>query len=120
MGILEEDGTLLFLGRGSGCINTGGEKVYPEEVEEALKSHPGVNDCLVVGIDDERFGQKVAAVVEFAQPEQDPVASLRAYAEPLLAAYKLPRVVVAAQTIQRGPNGKPDYKWAKKLVEESD
>jgi fatty-acyl-CoA synthase len=119
MGVLEEDGTLLFLGRGSGCINTGGEKVYPEEVEETLKGHPGVNDCLVVGIADERFGQKVAAVVEFLQPEQDPVATIRAYCEPLLAAYKLPRSVVVVDAIHRGPNGKPDYKWAKKLAEES-
>jgi acyl-CoA synthetase (AMP-forming)/AMP-acid ligase II len=119
MGILEEDGTLLFLGRGSGCINTGGEKVYPEEVEEVLKSHPDINDCLVVGLADERFGQKVAAVVEMLQPDADPLATIRAYSEPLLAAYKLPRSVLVVDAIQRGPNGKPDYKWAKALAEKS-
>jgi acyl-CoA synthetase (AMP-forming)/AMP-acid ligase II len=119
MGILEEDGTLIFLGRGSGCINTGGEKVYPEEVEEVLKSHPDINDCLVVGLADERFGQKVAAVVEMLQPDADPLATIRAYSEPLLAAYKLPRSVLVVDAIQRGPNGKPDYKWAKALAEKS-
>jgi acyl-CoA synthetase (AMP-forming)/AMP-acid ligase II len=119
MGMLEEDGTLIFLGRGSGCINTGGEKVYPEEVEEVLKSHPGINDCLVVGIADERFGQKVAAVVEFLQPDVDPLATIRTHAEPLLADYKLPRAVVVVDAISRGPNGKPDYKWAKALAEKS-
>jgi acyl-CoA synthetase (AMP-forming)/AMP-acid ligase II len=119
MGILEEDGTLLFLGRGSGCINTGGEKVYPEEVEEVLKSHPAINDCLVVGVADERFGQKVAAIVEFLQPDANPLTTIKTYSEPLLAAYKLPRIVITVDAIRRGPNGKPDYKWAKEIAEKS-
>jgi hypothetical protein len=87
--------------------------------QHQLKSHPDINDCLVVGLADERFGQKVAAVVEMLQPDADPLATIRAYSEPLLAAYKLPRSVLVVDAIQRGPNGKPDYKWAKALAEKS-
>ena len=117
MGVLEADGTLTFLGRGSGCINTAGEKVYPEEVEECLKQSPLIDDCLVVGLPDDRFGQIVAAVVAFKQPVADAAAEVASYCDGLLARYKLPRTVVAVENIHRGPNGKPDLKWARAIAE---
>lgn len=116
MGILDADGSLVFLGRGSGCINTAGEKVYPEEVEEFLKTNDDIADCLVVGIPDERFGQSVAAVIAFSQQPQDPKARVAELSVGRLAGYKMPRTVVAVDAIKRGPNGKPDLKWAKKTV----
>jgi acyl-CoA synthetase (AMP-forming)/AMP-acid ligase II len=105
------DGAVQLLGRGSVCINTGGEKVFPEEVEEALKLHPAVADAVVVGVPDDRFGESVTAVVELrdgaAQP--DP-AELIASVRSRLAAYKAPRRVVTVDTIGRAPNGKVDYR----------
>jgi acyl-CoA synthetase (AMP-forming)/AMP-acid ligase II len=118
MGILEADGALTFLGRGSGCINTAGEKVFAEEVEEVLKAHPAVEDCLVVGIPDERFGQRVAAVVSLRSRIDDPLAALVEYGSSKLARYKLPRTLKSVERIVRGPNGKPDYKWARALLSE--
>ena len=110
---VEADGTITLLGRGSQCINTAGEKVFPEEVEEAVKQHPDVWDCLVVGVPDARFGEVVAAVVS-ARPgaEVSPekiVEAVRAR----LAGYKQPRHVFAVDEVKRAPNGKADYKWAK-------
>jgi len=109
---VEADGTITLLGRGSVVINSGGEKIFPEEVEEAVKLHPDVTDCLVVGLPDDRFGQVVTAVVELragADPDPDALAgSLEA-----LARFKRPRHFVFAPEIVRGPNGKADYKWAK-------
>ena len=105
------DGTITLLGRGSMSINTGGEKVFAEEVEEAIKRHPLVDDCLVVGVEDERFGQRVVAVVGSSSPtlsEDDVCTFLRAS----LAHYKVPRTVVIRESVQRAPNGKADYKWA--------
>ena len=105
---LGEDGTITVLGRGSVCINTGGEKVFPEEVEEALKTHPGVRDAVVVGVPNERFGEMVVAVVEsegYAPAEDDLIGHVR----DRLAAYKAPRRVVHVDTIGRAPNGKVDY-----------
>jgi 3-oxocholest-4-en-26-oate---CoA ligase len=116
MGVLEEDGSLLFLGRGSGCINTAGEKVYPEEVEEVLKADSEIEDCLVVGIPDDRFGQRVAAVVAFRSAQADPQETIKGISAGQLAGYKVPRKVVAVASIQRGPNGKPDLKWARQLA----
>jgi acyl-CoA synthetase (AMP-forming)/AMP-acid ligase II len=116
MGVLDADGSLLFLGRGSGCINTAGEKVYPEEVEEFLKSQPEVEDSLVVGIPDERFGQSVAAVVAFDQTPDDPRAWVEEISAGHLARYKVPRTMVAVESVKRGPNGKPDLTWARKMV----
>jgi 3-oxocholest-4-en-26-oate---CoA ligase len=106
---LEEDGTVTVLGRGSVCINTGGEKVFPEEVEEAIKTHAGVHDAVVVGVPHERFGEMVVAVVE---PEADPPAeqSVIDHVRERLAGYKVPRRVLAVDTIDRAPNGKVDYK----------
>ncbi|OBG16622.1 hypothetical protein A5765_07850 [Mycolicibacterium celeriflavum] len=115
-GRLEADGTLVLLGRGSGCINTAGEKVYPEEVEEVIKTHPDVADALVVGIPDERFGQRVTAVVAPATPGVDVVDAINEYLKDRLAGYKRPRVVVQVEAIKRAANGKPDYAWARGAV----
>ncbi|MEM7004040.1 MAG: AMP-binding protein [Pseudomonadota bacterium] len=106
---VEIDGSITLLGRGSVCINTGGEKVFPEEVEEALKRHADVVDCLVVGMPDERFGQKVVAVVAAGLTDQQ---QLLDWGREQLAGYKAPRAVVFADQIKRAPNGKADYKWA--------
>ena len=106
------DGTLKLLGRGSQCINTGGEKVFPEEVEEALKTHPGVRDAVVVGVPDARFGERICAVVE-ADPDAPDALTLEAMAAHVksrLAAYKAPRELVVVDSIGRAPNGKVDYK----------
>ena len=115
-GRLQADGTLVLLGRGSGCINTAGEKVYPEEVEEVIKTHPDVADALVVGIPDERFGQRVTAVVAPGVPGTDVVDAINEYLKERLAGYKRPRVVVQVDAIKRAANGKPDYPWARDAV----
>ena len=107
---VEPDGTLRLLGRGSVCINTGGEKVYPEEVEEALKTHPSVRDAVVVGVPDERFGEAVVAVVEPGPGATLDADALIARVTSHLAPYKAPRQVVAIDTIGRAANGKVDYK----------
>ncbi|MCU1376528.1 MAG: fatty-acid--CoA ligase [Actinomycetia bacterium] len=102
---VEADGTLTFLGRGSTCINTGGEKVYPEEVEEALKLHPGVRDAVVLGVPDERFGEAVVAVVEGDFELDDLLAHVRRH----VAGYKTPKTIVPVESIGRAPNGKVDH-----------
>ena len=110
------DGTLVLLGRGSVCINTGGEKVFPEEVEEELKRHPSVRDAVAVGIPDSRFGETICAVVE-AEPGQEPTLEvLSAHVKSRLAAYKAPRHLVTIDSIGRAPNGKVDYKRLKKMA----
>ena len=114
---LEADGTITLLGRGSACINTGGEKVFPEEVEEALKELSAVTDCNVVGVDDDRWGQAVVAVVELKEPGAADEASLRLELRGVLAGYKVPKRVVLVDCLQRSPNGKSDYRWAKEYVE---
>lgn len=106
------DGSLILLGRGSVCINTGGEKVFPEEVEEALKAHESVWDALVVGTPDERFGERVVAVVAAGPGYRIDEAILKAFVRTRLAAYKVPRQIVVVDMIQRAANGKADYKWA--------
>ncbi len=114
---VEADGTITLLGRGSQCINTGGEKVFPEEVEEALKRHPDVADCLVVGMPDERFGERVVAVLALedgADPTDD---ALREFTRRQLAGFKLPRSIVRVPVVQRAANGKADYKWARATAE---
>jgi len=113
---LEADGTLVFMGRGSSCINTAGEKVFPEEVEEVLKTHPAVEDALVFGVPDERFGERVAAVVSAAGPAPIDVAAVLAAARESLAGYKLPRTVVVVREVPRTPVGKPDYAAARALL----
>jgi fatty-acyl-CoA synthase len=109
---VETDGTITLLGRGSVVINSGGEKIFPEEVEEAVKVHPAVADCLVVGVPDERFGEAVTAVVSLRPDEFATSEELSAALEPL-ARFKRPRRFVIVDEIRRGPNGKADYKWAK-------
>jgi len=105
------DGSVQLLGRGSGCINTGGEKVFPEEVEEALKLHPAVADAVVVGVPDDRFGETVAAIVEMRPGEGHPGdAQLIEWVRARLAAYKAPRHLLEVATIGRSPSGKVDYR----------
>jgi len=113
---VEADGSISFLGRGNQCINTAGEKVYPEEVEEALKRHPGVYDCLVVGIPHPRLGECVAALVAFAPGRPADERALDAEVRRNLAPYKAPRLIVPVAAIQRLPNGKADYAWARRLA----
>ncbi len=105
------DGSVQLLGRGSGCINTGGEKVFPEEVEEALKLHPAIADAVVVGVPDDRFGETVAAIVEVRPGESRPGdAQLIEWVRVRLAAYKAPRHLIEVATIGRSPSGKVDYR----------
>jgi fatty-acyl-CoA synthase len=106
------DGTLILLGRGSQLINSGGEKIFPEEVEEAVKRVPGVVDCLVVGVDDERFGQAVTAVAATDGSDVDE-ATVIAHVKTQLAGYKAPKRVVFVANVPRAPNGKADYRAAK-------
>ena len=108
---VEEDGTLTLLGRGSACINTAGEKVYPEEIEEALKTHPSVEDALVVGLPDEKWGQSVTGVIKLAPGAQFNEEELRAHVRGQLAGYKTPkRILMGAAVAFRAANGKADYK----------
>jgi acyl-CoA synthetase (AMP-forming)/AMP-acid ligase II len=110
---VDADGTVRLLGRGSQCINTGGEKVYPEEVEEALKTHATVHDAAVVGLPDERFGEAVTALVEPQPGATVDEAALIAHVKSRLAAYKAPKRVFAIATLGRAANGKLDYKALK-------
>ncbi|MFM2183517.1 MAG: hypothetical protein RJB61_1811 [Actinomycetota bacterium] len=110
---VDADGTLRLYGRGSQCINTGGEKVYPEEVEEALKTHPSVADAAVVGVPDERFGEAITALVELHEGAALEPAALVAHVRAHHAAYKAPRHVMAIDTVGRAANGKLDYKRLK-------
>lgn len=108
---VEEDGTITLLGRGSNCINTAGEKVYPEEVEEALKEHDKVTDALVVGVPDEKWGQAVTAVVSVSGETSE--AELRDFVRSRLAHYKAPKAILFKPDLGRAPNGKADYKSIK-------
>ena len=112
--IIEEDGSFTLLGRGSQCINTGGEKVFPEEVEETLKTHPAIDDALVFGLPDEKWGQCVTAVVEAHAPVD--TEELRAHVRQHLAGYKTPKTVLVVPKVPRAPNGKADYAAAKAMV----
>jgi fatty-acyl-CoA synthase len=114
--LLEADGTLRLLGRDSVTINTGGEKVFAEEVEHALKHHPGVLDAVVVGTPHERFGQQVTALVALRPGEARSEASLLAVARAHIAPYKLPRRFVFLDRIVRAPSGKADYRWAREAA----
>ena len=110
---VEADGTIVLLGRGSQCINTGGEKVFPEEVEEALKTHPAVEDALVFGTPDEKWGQRVTAVVEGGVNDLD---ALTTHVRGMLAGYKTPKHIVLVAKVPRAQNGKADYEAAKAMV----
>ncbi|MEU2688670.1 acyl-CoA synthetase [Streptomyces hygroscopicus] len=121
MGTVDEDGVITVLGRGSQCINTGGEKVYPEEVEQALKAHPEVYDALVAGVPDTRWGFSVAAVVQpRAQASGLTADAVRDHCRKRLAGYKIPRTVVFTDRIQRSPSGKADYRWARAVAQAAD
>ncbi|UXA17493.1 acyl-CoA synthetase [Mycobacterium sp. SMC-4] len=115
---VEADGTVTMLGRGSQSINSGGEKIYPEEVEAALKGHPDVFDALVVGVPDDRYGQCVAAVVHRRPGTNPTLADLDTFVRQEIAGYKVPRKVWWVDEIHRTPAGKPDYRWAKDTTEE--
>lgn len=114
---VEQDGTVTLLGRGSQSINSGGEKIYPEEVEAALKGHPDVFDALVVGVPDERYGQCVAAVVQPRSGTRPTLAELDRFVRSEIAGYKVPRKLWYVDEIKRSPAGKPDYRWAKEQTE---
>ena len=116
MAMVADDGSLILLGRGSQVINSGGEKIFPEEVEEAAKRVPGVVDCLVVGLPDEKFGQAVTAVVSVADGAAVSEADVIAGVKEQLAGYKAPKKVVFVAAVPRAPNGKADYKKAGQLA----
>jgi acyl-CoA synthetase (AMP-forming)/AMP-acid ligase II len=114
---IEADGTISLLGRGSGCINTGGEKVYPEEVEAAVKSHPDVFDVVVVGVPDARFTERVAAIVQPRTGRAPSLEDVATHCRTTIAGYKVPRELKVVDAIQRTPSGKADYRWAKQQFE---
>jgi acyl-CoA synthetase (AMP-forming)/AMP-acid ligase II len=110
---IEEDGTIAVLGRHSVCINTGGEKVYPEEVEAALKAHPAIYDVVVTGVPDERFGQRVTALLQIRDESTAPtLAEIEEHCSTRVSRYKVPRLLFVVSEIQRSPSGKADYPWA--------
>jgi 3-oxocholest-4-en-26-oate---CoA ligase len=111
--LVEADGSITMLGRGSVSINTGGEKVFPEEVENALKGHPGIFDVTVVGVPDERWGERVVAVVQARPGIELDLDDVQAHCRQHIAGYKVPRELVMVDTIVRSPAGKPDYRWAR-------
>ncbi|HJW41307.1 MAG TPA: AMP-binding protein, partial [Rhizomicrobium sp.] len=114
--IVEADGRITLLGRGSNCINTAGEKVFPEEVEEVLKKHPAVEDALVLGVPDEQWGSAVTGVVVLANGAEFDEAAVRAHVREFLAGYKTPKRVLVAGVPLRAPNGKADYKSASEFA----
>src|SRR5437763_493923 len=114
MATVDADGSIRLVGRGSQCINTGGEKVYPEEVEAVIKTHPSVIDALVVGRSHPKWGQQVVALVQPTDGARLTLDEVDAHCRPHLAAYKLPRDIVTVERIQRSPTGKPDYEWARR------
>jgi len=110
---VEADGRITLLGRGSVSINSGGEKIYPEEVEGALKSHPDVYDVLVVGVGDERWGERVCALLQPREGHTPDLEQLREHCRTRIAGYKIPRQLLLVDEVPRLPNGKPDYRSAK-------
>jgi acyl-CoA synthetase (AMP-forming)/AMP-acid ligase II len=114
---VEADGTITLLGRGSQSINSGGEKIFPEEVEAAVKSHSAVYDVVVVGVKDERWGQRVAAVVELRGGAAASLEQIQDHCRAKIAGFKVPRELHVVDRVVRSPSGKPDYPWAKRVVE---
>lgn len=110
---VEADGSITLLGRGSVCINSGGEKIFPEEVEEAVKLHESVYDCLVVGVPDERFGEAVIALASLLPDQSASEQEILVRARGSLSSYKLPKRIVFVDTVRRAANGKADYQWAR-------
>jgi acyl-CoA synthetase (AMP-forming)/AMP-acid ligase II len=109
---VEADGSITLLGRGSVCINSGGEKIYPEEVEAVIKSHPDAYDAVVVGVPDERWGSRVAAVIQPRSGAAPSLEQIQAHCRKHIAGYKVPRELHLVEQIERAPSGKPDYRWA--------
>ena len=116
---IEEDGTITLLGRGSVSINSGGEKIFPEEVESAVRAHPDVLDAIVVGAPDDRWGQRVAAIVQPRGERVPTLDEIQAHCRDHIAGYKVPRQLHVVATIERSPSGKPDYRWAADIVAEA-
>ncbi len=117
--VVDDDGVITLLGRGSVSINSGGEKVYPEEVESVLKAHAGVHDAVVIGLPDERFGERVVAIVQ-GRPDASPtLEELQEHARHHLARYKVPREAIFVEAVVRSPSGKPDYRWARATATEA-
>ena len=116
MARVEEDGTVTLLGRGNTCVNSGGEKVFPEEVEGALKSHPDVFDVLVIGVPDDLLGQRVAALVQPRPGAAPDPAALQAHVRDQIAGYKVPRSIWLTDAIRRTVSGKADYGWAREYA----
>ncbi len=115
---IEADGTITLLGRGSVSINSGGEKIFPEEVESAVRSHPAVLDAIVVGAPDERWGQRVAAIIQPRGEVAPSLDEIQEYCRDHIAGYKVPRQLHVVELIERSPSGKPDYRWANNIVAE--
>jgi len=114
---IEADGSVTLLGRGSICINSGGEKIFPEEVEAVVRNHPDIMDAIVVGAPDERFGQRVAAIIEPRPGHTAPsLEEVQEHCRGHVAGYKVPRQLHVVDTIERSPSGKPDYRWANTIV----
>ncbi len=114
---VESDGSITLLGRGSVVINSGGEKIFPEEVESAVRSHPAVTDAIVCGAPDERWGQTVAAIIAPRPGQTATLAEIQEHCRNHIAGYKVPRLLFIVDAIQRSPSGKPDYRWATDIVE---
>jgi len=114
--IVEADGQITLLGRGSVSINSGGEKIFPEEIEAAVKAHPDIYDVTVVGIPDERWGERVVAVVQMREGATPNLESVQEHCRKKIAGYKIPRALFVVDGIARSPSGKPDYPWAVKVA----
>ena len=114
---VEADGTITLLGRGSVVINSGGEKIYPEEVESAVRSHPAVFDAIVCAAPDERWGQTVAAIVAPREGQSVALGDIQTHCRDHIAGYKVPRRLYVVDSIVRSPSGKPDYRWATSIIE---
>ncbi|MGH2686269.1 MAG: AMP-binding enzyme, partial [Actinomycetota bacterium] len=113
---IEEDGTIVVFGRGAVCINSGGEKIYPEEVEKVLKAHPDVYDAVVVGVPDERWGERVTALVQPRPGATIGAEDLERHCREHVSGYKVPRGFHLVDQVLRQPSGKPDYPWAKEFA----
>jgi fatty-acyl-CoA synthase len=117
---LDDDGMITIFGRGSTCINSGGEKIFPEEVEEALRAHPAIRDAVVAGQADPRWGERVVGIVSLrdgaALPDPE---ELRAFLRERLAGYKVPKAIVRVDEVKRSPAGKQDYRWAKDVAKDA-
>ena len=117
--IFEPDGTITMLGRGSQCINSGGEKIFSEEVDSAVKSHPDILDVTVIGVPDERWGASVCALVELREDAILPsLEDIQDHCRQTIAGYKVPRHLLQVTKVLRSPSGKPDYRWAKSTAME--